>query len=224
MLPERAARRRADVLHVGAARVRGLDEAEEPAPCARQASRNGSSESRPRYGLTVSASASGAARGLEVRGRVRARGRADVAALRRRRSRADRPRARTRTRARTRGRPSAPSASKNASCGLTATAYGATASTIPRQKRATSAAAARPVRVAASSTGAVRPRIEPDDELARLRSTASASRSPKSRRLPARHRAGAMPGRQSYVRQRAAQRRGPPRAALDGTREEALPR
>src|SRR6478609_5542420 len=36
--------------------------------------------------------------------------------------------------------PPAPSASKNASCGFTATACGATASTIPQQKRATSPA------------------------------------------------------------------------------------
>src|SRR5918993_267608 len=45
--------------------------------------------------------------------------------------------------------PSAPRASKNASWGLTATAYGATASTMPRQKRATAWAGASP----RSSTG-----------------------------------------------------------------------
>ena len=54
-----------------------------PPPPRRQAATNGSSESRPRYGLTVSASASRLtplAR-LEIGVGVRARGRADVAAL-----------------------------------------------------------------------------------------------------------------------------------------------
>ena len=53
-----------------------------PAPCRRQAARNGSIESRPRNGLTVSASASGGAPArLEEGGGVRACGGADVAAL-----------------------------------------------------------------------------------------------------------------------------------------------
>ena len=55
-----------------------------PAPVRRDAARNGSIESRPRYGLSVTASASGGSSParLDERGRVRARGRADVAALR----------------------------------------------------------------------------------------------------------------------------------------------
>ena len=88
-----------------------------PAPSRRQASRNGSSESRPRYGLTVTASASG----MNAVG-VRAARSSRCRRASRRRSRAARPRARTRTPPRTRARPSAPSASKNADCGLTATA------------------------------------------------------------------------------------------------------
>ena len=56
--PERTAVGERQVLEVGAARVRGLhdDEARPSPSCAR----NGSSESSPRYGLTVTASASGA--------------------------------------------------------------------------------------------------------------------------------------------------------------------
>ena len=67
--------------------------------------------------------------------------------------------------------PSAPSASKNATCGLTATTYGATASTMPRQKRSTAAAAAAPSaeRLAAElDRQQVDARVEPDDELAAL--------------------------------------------------------
>ena len=61
--------------------------------------------------------------------------------------------------------PSAPSASKNASCGLTATAYGATASTMPRQKRAAGLGRRSP----RSSTGKqVDAGIEADAELASL--------------------------------------------------------
>ena len=54
-----------------------------PAPSRLHAARNGSSESRPRYGFTVSASASGRALAvrLEVGGGIGARGRADVGAL-----------------------------------------------------------------------------------------------------------------------------------------------
>ena len=56
--------------------------------------------------------------------------------------------------------PDGPSASKNASCGLTATACGATASTMPQQKRVMSPR---------SSTGKqIRARVEPDHELAPL--------------------------------------------------------
>ena len=70
--------------------------------------------------------------------------------------------------------PSAPSASKNASCGLTATAYGATASTIPRQKRATASAGASP----RSSTGKRSTRgSSPTQSWLRFRSTAAARRS-----------------------------------------------
>src|SRR6266542_2124599 len=67
--------------------------------------------------------------------------------------------------------PSAPSASKNASCGLTATACGATASTIPQQKRATSPRSSTGNRSGSGS----RPTIS----WLRLRSTSAARRSPK---------------------------------------------
>src|SRR5581483_5805113 len=67
--------------------------------------------------------------------------------------------------------PSAPSASKNASCGLTATAYGATASTMPQQNRETSPR---------SSTGSRSGRgSRPTTSWLRFRSTSAASRSPK---------------------------------------------
>src|SRR5918996_3137213 len=70
--------------------------------------------------------------------------------------------------------PSAPSASKKASWGLTATAYGATASTMPRQKRATASAGGSP----RSSTGKRSTRgSSPTQSWLRLRSTAAASRS-----------------------------------------------
>ena len=70
--------------------------------------------------------------------------------------------------------PSAPSASKNASCGLTATAYGATASTMPRQKRAAASAGASP----RNSTGNRSTRgSRPTQSWLRLRSTAAARRS-----------------------------------------------
>src|SRR4051794_13450126 len=66
-------------------------------------------------------------------------------------------------------KPTVPSASKNASCGLTATACGATASTIPQQKRATSPR---------SSTGSRSGRgSSPTTIWLRLRSTSAASRS-----------------------------------------------
>src|SRR6266511_3042811 len=92
---------------------------------------------------------------------------------------ADRAYAQTSSSAR---RPSAPSASKNATCGFTPTTYGATASTSPRQKRAhASAACARP-RCASpfSSTGSRSGRgSSPTTSCERLRSTASARRSAK---------------------------------------------
>ena len=62
-----------------AAFVGRLDEAEDACPVAAGAPNSGSRESRPRYGLTVSASARGAS--LEVGGRIRAGRGADVAAL-----------------------------------------------------------------------------------------------------------------------------------------------
>src|SRR5581483_3791779 len=64
--------------------------------------------------------------------------------------------------------PSAPSASKKAACGLTATTYGQTASTRPRQKRAYADGGLSPgVRVAAKlDRQQLEPRVEPDDELA----------------------------------------------------------
>ena len=67
--------------------------------------------------------------------------------------------------------PSAPCASKNADCGFTATAYGATASTIPEQnaKRSPSTSAG-----ICSTTGS-----RPTTSWLLLRSTASASRSEK---------------------------------------------
>ena len=67
--------------------------------------------------------------------------------------------------------PSAPSASKNASWGLTPTAYGATASITPQQNRVhASAASARPspVSPASSSGKQLRHGIEPDQQLAAL--------------------------------------------------------
>src|SRR4051794_33489455 len=67
--------------------------------------------------------------------------------------------------------PAGPSASKNASCGLTATACGATASTRPQQKRATSPRSSTGIR----STFGSRPTTSCD----RFRSTSAASRSAK---------------------------------------------
>src|SRR5947199_3509254 len=87
--------------------------------------------------------------------------------------------AQTSSRART---PSAPSASKNATCGLTATTYGATASTRPRQKRSQAAAARSRPRWASpfSSTGRRSGRgSSPTTSCERFRSTASARRSAK---------------------------------------------
>src|SRR5439155_7551632 len=87
--------------------------------------------------------------------------------------------AQTSSRART---PSAPSASKNATCGLTATTYGATASTRPRQKRSQAAAACSRPRWASpfSSTGRRSGRgSSPTTSWERFRSTASAKRSAK---------------------------------------------
>ncbi len=78
--------------------------------------------------------------------------------------------------------PSLPSASKNAACGLTATTYGATASTIPLQKRSTAPAAAAlpPCASPRSSTGSRSTTgSRPTTSCDRLRSTASASRSAK---------------------------------------------
>src|SRR4051794_18673246 len=67
--------------------------------------------------------------------------------------------------------PAAPSASKNASCGFTATACGATASMIPQQKRATSPR---------NSTGSRSDRgSSPTTSCERLRSTSPARRSAK---------------------------------------------
>src|SRR6476469_4297850 len=67
--------------------------------------------------------------------------------------------------------PPAPSASKNASCGFTATACGATASTIPQQKRATSPRSSIGSRSECGSS--------PTTSCARLRSTSPARRSAK---------------------------------------------
>src|SRR5204862_1801898 len=79
-------------------------------------------------------------------------------------------------------RPSAPSASKNASWGFTATECGATPSMIPQQKRATASAAALRATWASprSSTGRRSSRgSRPTTSWERLRSTASARRSAK---------------------------------------------
>src|SRR4051812_19927140 len=79
--------------------------------------------------------------------------------------------------------PSAPSASKNASCGLTPTAYGATASITPQQKRVhASAACARPRAASPESSSGSRSGTgsSPTRSWLRLRSTASASRSPNA--------------------------------------------
>src|SRR5690348_12927228 len=65
--------------------------------------------------------------------------------------------------------PAGPSASKNASCGLTATAYGPTASMIPQQKRATSPRSSTGSRSGFGSS--------PTTSCDRLRSTSAASRS-----------------------------------------------
>src|SRR5215218_5229075 len=74
-------------------------------------------------------------------------------------------------------KPAAPSASKNASCGLTATACGSTASTMPRQNRSTAAAA----RASRSSGGSSSGRgSRPTTSWLRFASTAAATRSPKS--------------------------------------------
>ena len=78
--------------------------------------------------------------------------------------------------------PSAPSASKNATCGFTATTYGVTASTSPRQNRShADAASARPSCASPrSSTGSSSGRgSRPTTSCERFRSTASASRSAK---------------------------------------------
>ena len=56
--PHRPPVREHGVLQLGCAGVRRPHEEEEPAPSRRHAARKGSTESRPRYGLTVSASAS----------------------------------------------------------------------------------------------------------------------------------------------------------------------
>ena len=144
-----------------------------PAPWSRQAARNGSIESRAEVGVDrerVGERRIGAAR-LEERGRVGTRRRADVSALRV----GDHEQpclggvARRPTRARS--QPSLPSASKNATCGFTATTYGATASTIPLQNRSTAAGRRRAPEhgLAAELDGQqVDPWIEPDDELAPL--------------------------------------------------------
>ena len=80
---------------------------------------------------------------LEVGGGVGARGGADVAALGvGEHEQAGRARVGADVLEGARS-PSEPSASKKASCGLTATTYGATASTTPRQNRPTAAAASR---------------------------------------------------------------------------------
>src|SRR5215203_3272820 len=80
--------------------------------------------------------------------------------------------------------PSAPSASKNASWGLTPTAYGATASITPPQNRVQASAdsarprAASPASSSGSSSGTG---SRPTSNWLRLRSTSSASLSPKAR-------------------------------------------
>src|SRR5918995_746523 len=79
-------------------------------------------------------------------------------------------------------KPSEQSASKNADCGLTATTYGPTASTIPLQKRATDdAAAARPSTASPRSSIGRRSRrgSSPTTSWLCLRATAAASRSAK---------------------------------------------
>ena len=144
-----------------------------PPPPRRQAATKGSSESRPRYVLTVSASASGpaAVAGLEVRVRVGAGGRADVAALAVDDHEQPGRSARTRRRARTRRSRRRPSASKNASCGFTPTTL--------RRDRVDDPAAEPRGRLGgrrASDVGVaaelerqqVEPGIESDDELAAL--------------------------------------------------------
>src|SRR5581483_3108909 len=88
--------------------------------------------------------------------------------------------------------PSAPRTSKKASCGLTATAWGATASTTPQQKRATSP---RSSTGSSSGTGS-----SPTTSWLRFRSTSAASRSAKvsvatAIRAQDRGRAGAPEGR-----------------------------
>src|SRR5437868_10113572 len=154
-----------------------------PAPSRRHAARNGSSASRPRYGLTVTASASA---GSSPRGSTNAAAYARAVDPMSPRfasaitsSSAFRPYSQTSSSARM---PSAPSASKNADCGFTATAYGATASMIPQQKRAQAeAACSRPSTVSPrSSTGSwSMTGSRPTTTWLRLRSTASAMRSAK---------------------------------------------
>src|SRR6266545_1845410 len=154
-----------------------------PAPSRRQAARKGSIESRPRYGLTVTASASGSRPFVRSRNAVAYARAVEPMSPRFASAITWRPAARayahTSSSART---PSAPNASKNATCGFTPTTYGATASTSPRQKRAqASADSARP-RCASpfSSTGRRSGRgSSPTTSCERLCSTASASRSAK---------------------------------------------
>ena len=98
----------------------------------------------------------------------------------RRRSRAARPRARSADTFSNARQPSLPSASKNAACGLTATTYGATASTMPLQNRSTAvAAAALPAAASPRSSTGSRSTTgsSPTTSCVRFRSTASARRS-----------------------------------------------
>ena len=136
----------------------------------------------------------------------------------RRRRRSGRPCARTRRRLSSAAIPGGPSASKKASCGFTPTAYAATASITPRQKRAQASAAFATAegRLAARARPAeLGHRVEPDAEAgSACRSTASASRSPNAVTLDRRPRLEVLHHRrQASERSGSETTRGPHRAA-----------
>src|SRR5437764_3288303 len=138
-----------------------------PPPCRRQAPKKGSSESRPRYGFTVTASATGFSPSRYAAAYARA---VEPMSPRFASAITSRPAARAYSDACSKARmPSAPSASKNASCGFTATACGATASTMPQQKRATSPRSSTGSRSGLGSS--------PTTSCERFRSTSAARRS-----------------------------------------------
>src|SRR5947208_2746087 len=140
-----------------------------PPPCRRQAPKKGSSESRPRYGFTVTASATGFSPSRYAAAYARA---VEPMSPRFASAITSRPAARAYSDACSKARmPAAPRASKNASCGLTATACGATASTIPQQKRATSPRSSTGSRSGFGSS--------PTTICDRFRSTSAARRSAK---------------------------------------------